>query len=336
MTQYLISLSSFILIFLIIRFFFKGFKSKLFKKHQKFAGKKSVPLIGGILIFCYLCVNFDYFDNHFLFFAFFVLLIGILSDKDYLAAPKIRLILQSLVLGTFVYISDLNISDLRDNFLNSLLLNDFVKFFFVTFCLLVLVNGSNFIDGLDGLNLGYFSCISLIILLLNLSLKISFDQDLMILIFLAIFSLFLLNLFNFLYLGDSGAYLVGFLFGTILIEIYDTNSLISPYFIALLLWYPAFENLFSIIRKKLVQKDPLNPDNLHLHQLLFNLLNSQNNKFLNKYSNCISSFMITFYNMMIFSISINFINETRILLALIIFNIFIYLFTYSFLKKKLI
>ena len=47
----------------------------------------------------------------------------------------------------------------------------------------------------------------------------------------------------------------------------------SPFFIALLFWYPAFENLFSILRRKFYQgKNVKYADNLHLHHLLFNVL----------------------------------------------------------------
>ena len=62
-----------------------------------------------------------------------------------------------------------------------------------------------------------------------------------------------------------------------MIDLNNNNYFISPYFIALLLWYPAFENLFSIIRKRIVKKDPLKPDNLHFHQLLFNFFETKQN-----------------------------------------------------------
>ena len=70
-------------------------------------------------------------------------------------------------------------------------------------------------------------------------------------------------------MGDNGAYSLGFLIGFILIEIYNSNKEISPYFIVLLLWYPCFEILFSIIRKILFKINPLKPDTGHLHQKLF-------------------------------------------------------------------
>ncbi len=336
MIAFLTSFISLLLIFFATKILFKNFKSKFFKKHQKFAGKKSIPLIGGIIIYSYLCLYFNNFDFNFLLFSFFLLIIGLLSDNNFLGSPKIRLILQTLFLGFFVYFSDLNISDLRDDLLNELISYYYIKIFFITFCFLVLINGSNFIDGLDGLNLGYFLSITIVVLFLNYLSKISIDQNQIFIILYVVLFLFILNMFNVLYLGDSGSYLIGFLFGVILIEIYDKNSLISPYFIALMLWYPAFENLFSIIRKRLVKVNPLNPDNLHLHQLLFLLIKNQKQKFLRKYSNCVSSLIIIFYNLLIFLISIKYINNTRILLALLIFNVFIYLITYLFLKKKLI
>ena len=134
------------------------------------------------------------------------------------------------------------------------------------------MNGSNFIDGLDGLNLGYFFLIIIIIFFIEKFNTIIVDKNQIMVIFYLISFLLFMNIKNFLYLGDSGSYLVGFIFGVLLIELNNYNYFLSPYFVALLLWYPAFENLFSIIRKRVVKKDPLRPDNLHFHQLLFSVL----------------------------------------------------------------
>ena len=69
-------------------------------------------------------------------------------------------------------------------FLNSLLENTYFKYFFPVFCLLILINGSNFIDGLNGLMLGYFSSIILLIFYFNLYLYLEIDET------------FLMNLFR--------------------------------------------------------------------------------------------------------------------------------------------
>ncbi len=333
--QPLIFYSSLLIIFLLSRLIFKNLKSKFYKKHQKFAGKESIPLIGGIVIFIFLGLNFQYFDNYIIFFSFLILCLGISSDSNFISSPKIRLILQSSLIIAFVYTLNLNILDLRNDFLNNWLSNYYFNIFFVSFCFLVLLNGSNFIDGLDGLNLGYFLSVLIIILILYQSSKIIINENQIMLIFFIVTFLFLLNIFNFLYLGDSGSYLIGFLFGFFLLEINELNPLISPYFIALLFWYPAFENLFSIIRKKILKLDPLDADNSHLHQLLFHYIKRRKNKLINKFSNLISSLIINAFNFSIFIISLSFFSHTKTLLFLIIFNVTIYLFIYFLLKKRL-
>ena len=121
----------------------------------------------------------------------------------------------------------------------------------------------------------------IIILILNLS-GINFelnknnffiDNILPILIILLI-----LNIFNKIYLGDSGSYLIGFLFSYYLISIYEQNQIISPFFIILLLWYPCFENLFSILRKQKFKKSAVEPDTKHFHQLLYFFFTKKNSK----------------------------------------------------------
>ena len=72
-----------------------------------------------------------------------------------------------------------------------------------------------------------------------------------------------------MFLGDGGAYLISFVAGTILIKFSNDNYLVSPYYIMALLWYPAYENLFSIVRKKILKKSPSTPDNKHLHMLSY-------------------------------------------------------------------
>ena len=113
---------------------------------------------------------------------------------------------------------------------------------------MILINGSNFIDGLNGLLLGYFLLILFILYKLNL-LTILIFLIVFIYFFIILIFIFILNFINQLFLGDGGAYSLSFLFGFVLIYIYNSTEFITPYFIILLLWYPCFENLFSIIRK---------------------------------------------------------------------------------------
>jgi UDP-N-acetylmuramyl pentapeptide phosphotransferase/UDP-N-acetylglucosamine-1-phosphate transferase len=94
--------------------------------------------------------------------------------------------------------------------------------------------------------------------------------------------------------------MLSFFIGFYLIKIYNLNfENITPYFIILLLWYPCFENLFSILRKVYYKKSPLIPDNNHLHHYLFFMINSKvsDKKII---ANNLASILILTFNSLVF------------------------------------
>ena len=120
--------------------------------------------------------------------------------------------------------------------------------------------------------------------------------------------------------------------GFALIKIYNLNAYISPYFIILLLWYPCFENLFSIIRKTLNNKNPLLPDNEHLHHFLFIILKNKFN--INQLlANNLSSILINLFNFLILYIGSMKISYTIFQLQMIAVSVFSYVFFYFMFKK---
>ena len=300
--------------------------------HQRLAGSKNIPQIGGIIFILNIFFYHDYFYGE-IFFCLSLLILGILSDIDLLSSPLKRLLIQIIILFSFTYYNDLYISDLKIDILNDLLLNNDFKFIFITFCFLILVNGSNFIDGCDGLNIGYFAIVIFIILYCINYYDLEYDFLKLELVFIIITAILILNLFKLIYLGDSGAYVISFIVGALLIDFYKTNNHITPYFIAILLWYPAFENLFSIIRKKINKENATDPDTLHLHQLLFRFLSAKL-KNLKEYSNPLTSIIINFYNLFVFLVAVNFYTQTKLLVLILIINVIIYLLIYKILSTK--
>jgi len=76
-----------------------------------------------------------------------------------------------------------------------------------------------------------------------------------------------------LFLGDSGAYLLGTVLAFLLTLLVYRNPEVSPMFAAVLLVYPVWETLFSIYRKKFLRgTSPMQPDGVHLHMLLYKRL----------------------------------------------------------------
>ncbi len=296
-------------------------------QHQNFTSKINTPLTGGILIYLSFLYLFNQLDKYYILFSSAIFLLGIFSDMKFLKSAKFRLVLQTLFIIIFVYLSEMKINDTRVFLLDQLLTNSFFNLIFVVFCILIIVNGSNFFDGLNTLCIGYYLIISLIVFYLNYNGNIVIN-DIVILNFIIVLLIcFILNYFNKIFLGDSGSYFLGFIFAIFLIELYNFNRHISPFFIILLLWYPSFELLFSMIRKKTLSRSPLEPDSNHFHQLLFHYLKKKNTlKILS--ANLLSANLINAYNLVIFLISMNNITNTQIQIILILLNLTIYTVIY--------
>ena len=327
MTTYILFIP---LLILILNFLFNKknvLQSLTEDKHQKFVEKKNIPLTGGIVIILssLFIINFKFQIFYFIF--IFIFIIGLLSDIKYLKSAKKRFLLQILTIFLFVVYYDLSISNVRVFFIDFFLEYKFFSYIFVTFCLLIVVNGSNFIDGLNGLILGYYSTIITVILYLGLAENFYNLESFLINYLIVLIYLLIFNFMNKLYLGDSGSYFLGLISGVLLIILYNNVKNISPFFIVLLLWYPCFENLFSILRKYKFSSSPLKADNKHFHQLLFNYLKKRFN-YSNLFANNLSSILINLFNIIIFFIASKDIFNSRLQISLIFFSILIYGYLY--------
>lgn len=299
--------------------------------HQKFVEKNSIPLTGGLylsLLFFFILFRIEI--KHLMLFVSLFLLLGIASDIKILKSPKIRLLLQTFIIMIFTSFTELEIVNTRIEIIDKFFEFKIFNFLFVVFCLLILINGSNFIDGLNGLLIGYFIIITIILKNLNFFTFYNFDADTLNIYILSLIFLFCMNLLNKLYLGDSGVYVISIFYGFFLINFHQSFPLISPYFFIILLWYPCFENLFSIIRKFKLKRSPINPDTNHLHQLLFYYLKKKNS-FRDVTNNNLSSTFILMINIIIFFISIGNIYSTTLQILTLVFAIFIYVISYIFL-----
>ena len=300
--------------------------------HQKLASRSKVPLTGGIFIF----LGFFYFLESniysFILSAFTILILGIFSDLKLIKSASTRFILQILLVICFTIFNDIQITDTRIDFLDIILRSNLTNYLFLSFCILIVINGSNFIDGMNTLTVGYYLLISIVIFYLSLNQSIILKEFSLVHLLFLLSIIFIFNFINKIYLGDSGSYLLGFSFAIFLIDIYNLNSTISPFFIILLLWYPCFENLFSIIRKNILNKSPMYPDKYHFHQLIFSFLKK---RFKLKIftANVFTAQLINFYNLLIFIIGSQYIYHTKAQVFLILFNVFLYLIIYFKLNR---
>jgi UDP-N-acetylmuramyl pentapeptide phosphotransferase/UDP-N-acetylglucosamine-1-phosphate transferase len=76
-----------------------------------------------------------------------------------------------------------------------------------------------------------------------------------------------------IFLGDGGAYFIGFMLGELSILLVMRNPQVSTWYAMLLLIYPVFETLFSIYRRIFLRgRSAGMPDGIHLHSLIFRRL----------------------------------------------------------------
>ena len=301
-------LNNLILFFLLVIFglffykyfflFLNKFNSKLFiddefKKPQAFH-EISVSTYGGIgifislLILClYLFLSKQIIYYEYLSFCTLFFILGLMEDLKFNLRPKLRLIIMIVFLIILVISNNFYIENTGIEFLNRFLEIDIFSLFFICLCFLFIVNGSNLIDGYNGL-----LSIHALIILINLFFINYFggNNDLAFLIFSMILILAVFLKYNFpkakLFLGDSGSYLLGTIIAISTIKTSIANPLISPFYFCILLFYLFFEVFFSFIRKIVMEKrSPLFPDNKHLHMLVYKyLLKKNGNKLKSNYS----------------------------------------------------
>jgi len=302
--------------------------------HKKFASNQKNYFVGGFFIALILIYNFveqkDYFYGLFFLFIFIV---GLFADFKLFNNPKLRLLAQISILIFFVYFLDIKISSTRIEIIDILFENNFINYAFTVFCLAILINGSNFVDGINTLLINYY--IIILGLILFFLRDVNIDQYLIINLFSLLIIILLFNIFGQIILGDSGAYILSLFVGLILIELSNENNFISPYFVILLIWYPCFELLFSMIRRLVFNLYSYKPDTMHLHQMILKIISNNLKLKSNNLNHFLAASVINLYNLFILMISLNYNDKTNIMLAVIAVNITAYITIYFVLKKKL-
>jgi len=139
------------------------------------------------------------------------------------------------------------------------------------FCVGGLANAINIIDGFNGLAAG------VVIIALGAMGAIAAqvgDTTLAatcVLVGAAVFGFLVVNFpSGKMFLGDGGAYLLGFLLGWIAVSLVARNPQLSPWAPLLVCGYPVMEVGFSVYRKcRRVGASPGQPDRVHLHMLVY-------------------------------------------------------------------
>jgi UDP-N-acetylmuramyl pentapeptide phosphotransferase/UDP-N-acetylglucosamine-1-phosphate transferase len=241
----------------------------------------AVPRIGGIAFLVGLACGGMYFglkDDNILTLAKWagiavlpVFLGGLFEDVTKNVTPRDRLLLAFLSAAIAYY--ELDVGLLRVGWIwfdESVMVFPGISLVLTMLMVGGVSQAANVIDGFHGLLMGIA-----ILALIALSQVAHIAGNDWLALYMSIMIGSLLGVFAFnypngkIFLGDGGAYLVGFLlavFGLLVVR----NEKVSPWCPLLILIYPVFETLFSIYRKKVMRgRSAMSPDRLHLHMLVY-------------------------------------------------------------------
>jgi len=330
-----------LLIFFLLIFFFKNcdfvYKKKLydndFKKVQSFH-HKPILKVGGIILISYLFFSYLLFYSNSLIKNLFISSIPIfffslIEDFKISIKPSIRLIILFLIIFFIIIFFEIRIYSVQFYNFDKILNNNLIfSVFFISFCFLFIINGSNFIDGFNGLLTIHAFIINFFLILINIEF---YSEELLAVCILFQFYLIIFIFYNFpiatFFLGNSGSYLIGFILSFLVIETAQNTYYhkIYPFYFAILLHYIFFEVFFSFCRKLFYEKvSPLYPDKMHLHMLIYYKIksNPKTSLLINLYF--ISTLIPLFYIK----------NYPGILKVYFLFLIFLYCVFYISIKKK--
>ncbi len=250
--------------------------------------KVNIPTLGGVAIFAGISVSINLFGDFYAFNAFryivaasiLLFFVGI-KDDILVIAPLTKLIGQIIAASILVVLADIRFTYLH-GFWNIHELNYAASYMLTVFVMIVIINGMNLIDGVDGLA----SAIGIVVALtfgIYFYLTKQIELALLSLSIVGAYSAFFrFNVFskkNKIFMGDTGSLLLG-LFLTILVILFNESNINpeSKYFVHSapsvafgIMVIPLFDIMRVMLIRIGLKRSPFRPDKNHIHHKLLRL-----------------------------------------------------------------
>ena len=197
---------------------------------------------------------------------------GLIEDLTKTVSPRKRLLAVAASAVLAVWLMDAVVTRTDIPGLDSVMSWPFAAAALTVFGVVGFANSINIIDGFNGL------ASMCVVIMLGALCYVAFQSDDRLVATLALASIgAVLGFFiwNFpaglIFLGDGGAYFLGFLVAEVSILLLVRNpGEVSPLFPLLVCIYPVIETLFSIYRRRYLRAlPPTMPDGIHLHSLVY-------------------------------------------------------------------
>lgn len=235
------------------------------------------PRIGGLGIYVSLCAAYHFIEQPDVKEMLQIILIagipawlfGLLEDVTKRISVLLRL-LATICSGLVAcHLSGTALSRLDVPLIDHLLQWWPAAVLFTAFAVGGIANSINIIDGYHGLSSGTSM---LAFLSFGFIAHMHHDAMLACICLAALASIvgfFLLNYpWGKIFLGDGGAYFIGFMLAWVAVLLPTRNPEVSPWVSLVICAYPFIEVIYSMLRRKLQKKQVGQPDNEHMHSLL--------------------------------------------------------------------
>ncbi len=199
---------------------------------------------------------------------------GLVEDLTKRVSPAKRLLATAVSAGLGIWLLDATITKTDVPGLDWLVSTALGAWIATVFTVAGVANSVNIIDGFNGLS---SMCVSLMLLVMAYVAYQVGDIPLALWALAGVGAALGFFVWNFpaglIFLGDGGAYFLGFYLAEIGILLIARNPQVSPLFPLMVCVYPVFETLFSMYRRKVIRAVPTGlPDGIHLHSLIYRRL----------------------------------------------------------------
>ena len=301
----------------------------------------TVLRLGGVSIYLALLLSFFFsssmtqdFISNISFSLLPLFLISLREDLKHDVKPYYRLLFAGLSACIAIYFSG-TIQNIDLPFLSFLFQSPIFLFILTVTAFAAMTHGFNMIDGLNGLAVFTYWAILTSIYVMSSQIADHIFQELIWLGLSLPLGFFIFNYpFGKIFLGDTGAYLLGFISSALIIYFFNAHPQLLSWQAILILIYPVTEVLYTFVRRLMEGLSPFEADNRHLHTFVYQFLAQKITS--KKYANNLATLcMLPF---LIFGPVVNLflpMNPVTILMASIFF-ISLYLGSYKYFVSKVI
>lgn len=249
---------------------------------------QAIPNLGGIAIFAGVLISLGLFANfaqasemRFLIVAMVVIFFIGIKDDILIIAPNKKLIGEIVASLIIIMLADIRFTSLH-GFLGIYEIPYIMSVFLTCFVFIVIINGFNLIDGIDGLASGIGIILSAFF---GIWFYLVGYNDYAVLSaavagsFIAFFRFNVYGRKNKIFMGDTGSLLLGLFMSFIVVKFNEINAVIQgPYAIKAapavsfgILIVPLFDTLRVFIIRIMRKQSPFRPDKNHMHHLLLKI-----------------------------------------------------------------